>query len=657
MEKKSKKEKNKKNKDEDQKSKDDTSSNSTSQAQSKSKTKSNTKSKSIAKSKSKSKSQSRSTSKSPLKRSNNNSNKKSKSTNNSKNKNSNKKATGPNVKRSGSKSNNRYTGSIKSTTKITGKGGKDKASIKSKSNKHKTKQTKKSKNSRDNIDRKKNIGVNNGNNRNDKTGKNQKRKNKKNDDKKIQHSKNVQMRKDKNRKKKNKNKSIKNDTRSNNSMTNEQGLKKGKSSINKDSSRGSVLLKIEESESILTEFENSLSGNEGLDTAIDHDQGIGSGRNMSTRSSGSSNRNSTNIHVRSDVQDVSESESKSNLIQDAFCKDDDDDDDDIDGKYNDSEQQFSDPTIITTTRQKCHQLNKKSSEMKISQLVRFDSFEQAGTGAHVNSNDDPELETKMNNHEHLESVVQINDNNNKYNNNNDYNIYRYNHLMSKMNTTIETSISSTERWKVFSSLFEQGTTGVYCNSYMTANSFVNILKTCFGSYKYNINNNELPLQSQFNLKCVKFILNNSKILQQAIESLEQKQWQKKKSSLVKYFSNYKHKCYDSNNYFGGYPNDNNISSIMIDMLRNLLFQAGIVCRIIRYLTLKVDPRIQVAYDIKVFNVVGRYLELGLIDTTIENYHVSLYHVMTQYRKHNLLKLLLIYIDQDWSLMKDGTGQV
>ena len=94
------------------------------------------------------------------------------------------------------------------------------------------------------------------------------------------------------------------------------------------------------------------------------------------------------------------------------------------------------------------------------------------------------------------------------------------------------------------------------------------------------------------------------------------------------------------------------------MLRNLLFQVGIVCQIIRYVVFaKSDDttRKQNANDI--FNMVHKYLKLEIIDTTIENYHVSLYHIMTQNRKQELLKLLLIYTDVDWSIMKDVTGQV
>ena len=119
--------------------------------------------------------------------------------------------------------------------------------------------------------------------------------------------------------------------------------------------------------------------------------------------------------------------------------------------------------------------------------------------------------------------------------NSDYTNIITNHkdLISKMNIAIEKSMEYQFVQHIFIMLFEHGPTGVYYNSYMTANSFVNILKTCFASYKCNINNNELPLQSQFNLKCVKFILNNSKMLHQAIECVICK---KKKTIRCRFFN-------------------------------------------------------------------------------------------------------------------------
>ena len=236
--------------------------------------------------------------------------------------------------------------------------------------------------------------------------------------------------------------------------------------------------------------------------------------------------------------------------------------------------------------------------------------------------------------------------------NSDYNAINNNYkdLISKMNTVIEKSISFTKRQKVFQVLFTHLAMGVYSNLYMATNSFVNILKTHFGSYKYNINNNELSLQSQLNLKCVTLIVNNSKTLQQAIESVicQEKEKEKEKSQLdadylIKYFSNYTHKC-DNNN------ENNELNFIIIDMLRNLLFQVGIVCQIIRYSA-------AVTNDSDVFSMLDRYLYLGLMDTTIENYGVSLYHVMAQHRRRDFLKLFLMYTDQNWSLMKDASGQV
>ena len=255
--------------------------------------------------------------------------------------------------------------------------------------------------------------------------------------------------------------------------------------------------------------------------------------------------------------------------------------------------------------------------------------------------------------------------------NSDYNniINNYKDLISNMNTAIEKSIEYQLVEQIFIMLFGHGTTGVYYNSYTTANSFINILKTCFASYKYNINNNQLPLQSEFNLKCVKFILNNSTLLQQAIESVICKKNRKLDADfLTRYFCYYEHK-YNINNNNNNNNNNNeknelNYNYIIIDMLRNLLFQIGIVCQIIRYVAFPKGCHIvtengttRYANDSDVFAMIYDYCNQGLIDTTIEICHVSLYHIMTQNRKIDSLKFLLTRIDMDWSLIKDGSDQV
>ena len=298
----------------------------------------------------------------------------------------------------------------------------------------------------------------------------------------------------------------------------------------------------------------------------------------------------------------------------------------------------------TTRFDKCNTNNTATNESN-----NNNDHDQLATFEQLLTNVDGRDEIKINDHKH-----------NNYNNTN------YNDLISKMNATIETSISLSERQQVFQVLFKHGTMGVYYNSYMATSSFVNILQTCFGSYKYNINNNELPLQSELNLKCVKLIVNNSKILQQAIESVIYKNKEKEKSQLdadylIKFFSNYQHKCNNNNN---NNNEKNELNFIIIDMLRNLLFQVAIVCQIIRYVAFPEGCRVQIDYDRKrqpndndTFEMVYRYLKLKIIDTTIEYYDVSLYHLMTQNRKKEMLKLLLIYTDMDWSIMKDVTGQV
>ena len=323
--------------------------------------------------------------------------------------------------------------------------------------------------------------------------------------------------------------------------------------------------------------------------------------------------------------------------------------------------------------------------------------------------------------------------------------------ITRMSDNIDMKIDRSDRFDIFEALFESGLIGSYYTPYLTCTSIINVLKNSFGSFKYNINTNVLSIQSQVNLTCIYCILDNYNIdilerqLNTAVSTSSGQ-------NLENYFRTYASKCnLPESHYFihddadtytdadadeskthvhittntdantntdintntntnvnintnkniciNTNNNNNNNNNVkfrltgdgLMDVLRNLLFQIGVVCYIfdvvdcenerIRYRNnTKLDwrgsqenalagqgstycqrqQRIRDASNmdrLRVFSKIQNYCDLGLIDTTIQWNGISLYHLFTKLKLETFLRGLLVYGSGDWSCMKNSTGQV
>ena len=293
----------------------------------------------------------------------------------------------------------------------------------------------------------------------------------------------------------------------------------------------------------------------------------------------------------------------------------------------------------------------------------------------------------------------------------DFNLESIQKQIGKTNINIDKTIPDKDKLNMFESLFDCGLMGCYYGSYLTCGSIIQVLKNNFGSFKYNLNPKYLSIESRTNLVCIQFILKNVKLLHTYLNSNEYQH------DLESFFRQYKHKCCDDSEYFSDNINDNDnkddnsnnndsnndgdsnddssVTNQVIDVLRNLLFQVGIVC----YLFESIDGNnerkrnriekgdtntsfylsyssmesgalgsmyrqkramVHRAYDVNmniVYHNIRKYCDWRLIDTTIVWNDVSLYHLFTRLEMKKLLKQLFIYGSGDWSIMKDMSGQV
>ena len=375
-----------------------------------------------------------------------------------------------------------------------------------------------------------------------------------------------------------------------------------------------------------------------------------------------------------------------------------------------------------------------------------------------------------------------NDNNNNFNNDgsHDINIESIQEFIARMNVNIEDNILSKEKQDIFVALFESGLIECCYTPYFSYNSIVQLLKNHFSGNDLNgekYDKSRLSLQSEINLKCAQFILDNVDILKTCIANVlepnsstninvnenvngnknrnknknsnESKKVQSrsrsnsrskskkrpekeknkrprdnykwKKENLEYYFINYRHKCKISNDYMKKYNYESfDVSIQIMDILRNLLFQIGIICRLKQICdiynianTVYTNPRLmnsnydynsrererhrdrerhrerdrvrklnilnptsshytarrQAVISDAIFNRIDPnnkknvainfqlWLDLGLIDPSIQINGISLYHLFVSQERNDLLEMLFDYGNGDWSLYKDNNNQV
>ena len=233
------------------------------------------------------------------------------------------------------------------------------------------------------------------------------------------------------------------------------------------------------------------------------------------------------------------------------------------------------------------------------------------------------------------------------------------------------------------------------------------MKNNLNGYKMDSIKFGLSKNIQMNLECVKYLLQHKKELKTLINLIVPRM----RHNLESYFYQYEHKC-DTSDYFTSgvsddddndndnkddeklnvpisyedltvYPqyymditsknknsksteNDKNCDSKkvyfeLLDMLRNVLFILGTV----HYISTKISS----CYTIEEKNkseffqglrlLTQRYLDLELLDGSIDINGISLYHLFVNQFEHHpsLLKMLLESNQCDWSIFKDNYNRV
>lgn len=264
-----------------------------------------------------------------------------------------------------------------------------------------------------------------------------------------------------------------------------------------------------------------------------------------------------------------------------------------------------------------------------------------------------------------------------------------------MSVRIETKLGEKERLEIFDALFESGLMGSYYAPYLASGAIINVLQNSFGSFKYKIDPNHLSLQSRTNLNWIKFVLANIPLLKRNMTTPSEHP-SSNHIDLESYFRNYQHR-YNNNNFHDKNNDtittttkiDRNKMNDLMNVLRNLMFQVGIICRIFQiiddnnerasyianrvktgmndqnikrggssYSKRRIDIHMQKhTTDRDIYQMLQKYLDLQFIDITIHRNDISLYHLFTMQKKVDLMRLLLVYGDGDWSIMKDACGQV
>ena len=336
-------------------------------------------------------------------------------------------------------------------------------------------------------------------------------------------------------------------------------------------------------------------------------------------------------------------------------------------------------SYLTQMTNKYNQLNNNCT------IPQLDTFEQLLTTI-----DDETKENDKDTSITTSTTTKINNNSNKiettdhkeykhvcinsYNSNNQFKIdlETVQQCMNKMNHAIEQSLDQQE--DMFSALFKSYPIGRYRDSYLITNLIINLLQTCFNKDDdsdfnefMDIGKNEndsqffavgTPKLRQINLKCAQLILDNTNVLKQEIDSIVETE-----SDLHSYFSRYKHQ-FDYNNIVCDNEFHCNLSGEFItNILRNLLFEIGVICFIIQHLYIakkekNENKEFEHRYTIdQVDRTIKQCLNLQLLDTMIRKDNISIYHILTKDNEYDLLKTLLTYDENEWSVVKDGTGQV
>ena len=295
--------------------------------------------------------------------------------------------------------------------------------------------------------------------------------------------------------------------------------------------------------------------------------------------------------------------------------------------------------------------------------------------------------------------------------------------VERINNRIETQTSEDERKRLYKALFESlsSTFETRCygnNSYLTYNWIVEALKTNFWGIKHyhemknNLNGYKmdsikfgLSKNIQMNLECVKYVLQHEKELQTVINLIVPRMGY----DLESYFYRYEHKC-DTSDYFTSGVNDDNdndneddeklnvpisyedlsvypqydldvifknknrksnendkkcdsktVYLEVLDMLRNVLF----VLATVHYISTQLSScyTIEEKNKSKFFKglqlLTQRYLDLELLDGSIDINGISLYHLFVNQFEHypSLLKMLLESKQCDWSIFKDNYNRV
>ena len=258
--------------------------------------------------------------------------------------------------------------------------------------------------------------------------------------------------------------------------------------------------------------------------------------------------------------------------------------------------------------------------------------------------------------------------------NSDVSIKTIQDYIGKMNESIEKCLID-ERKKIFCALFDSGLMGFYYDKYLMGNSIVKLLKNCFLCHGSVTRNELLSVQSEINLKCVQLVLDNKDVLFGLLSDL----LTTKEHDLEKYLEEYQHRCKDKSKYFnssiGINTTEDEFGYVIFDVLRNLLFQVGVICFIIQSIDDKNEnerygknescyqKRRKILHrtepqDIgNIYQIFEKCLHLHLVDPIILVNDVSLYHVFAKYNNIDFLKTLLFYVDVDWSIVKDGKKQV
>ena len=268
--------------------------------------------------------------------------------------------------------------------------------------------------------------------------------------------------------------------------------------------------------------------------------------------------------------------------------------------------------------------------------------------------------------------------------------------MAMLNNQIETKLESNEGDSLFNQLFNDVCpkgirNGTNNNSYLITNwivkllqnSFFNGIDTTFNEkWERTTNNNNckprfFSMSSEMNLQCSKYILNHKMELENVINCIIQNE--RKNSSdhrkntkaktnikiLEDYLAKYNHKC-ENNEYF--IDDNNSLFDGLIDILRNILIQIQIVYRIFnmiehmcnntgrkKYHEFGCGSKIDKEYWIPM--TIERYLSLGLLDLSLMVNGITLYHLIIHHEKEDLLKILLLRVQCDWSVLKDNSGRV